>query len=334
MGDVGRALFLEARRKGIGGTDAAAILGLSKWRTPLGVWLEKRGEAPPDVDDEPKRWGRMLEPLIASRYAEQTGIDLVKPAGMVRHPEHEFILGNLDYLPLDRRALGIECKTARYGDDWGEAGTDEVPPAYLVQCQHYMAVTGYPRWDLAALIAGSDFRIYHVEGDREFQDELVAAMVEWWQRCIVRGERPPMDGSDATSKWLKFRFPEVKLPIERAGIEVNALAERLARGRVRLEAMSAEVGAFENSIREAIGEREGLTGEGWWATWRWTRGRKATDWEAVARALCDELGKPETIPSVVFEEAVAAHTSQRPGYRRFLFKSSLAVESSEVEAAQ
>jgi putative phage-type endonuclease len=330
MGDVGRALFLESRRKGIGGTDAAAILGLSKWRTPLGVWLEKRGEAPPDVDDEPKRWGRMLEPLIASRYAEQTGIELVKPPGMVRHPEHEFILGNLDYLPLDRRALGVECKTARYGDDWGEDGTDEVPPAYLVQCQHYMAVTGYPRWDVAALIAGSDFRIYPIEGDREFQRELVEIEAEWWQRCIVRGERPPMDGSDATSRWLKFRFPEVKLPIERAGIEVNALAERLAHARVKRDLAAAEAGTFENAMKESIGERAGLEAEGWRATWKWTRGRKATDWEAVARALFADA----TIPSAVFEEAVAAHTSERPGYRRFLFKSSLAVESSEVEAAQ
>jgi putative phage-type endonuclease len=324
---------LESRRRGIGGTDAAAILGLSKWNTPLGVWLDKRGEAPPDHDDEPRWWGRMLEPLIARRYTERTGVELVKPPGMAQHPEHEFILGNFDYLPLEPSAKrGVDCKTARYGDDWGEDGTDEVPPAYLVQCQHYMAITGYPRWDVAALIAGSDFRVYPIEGDREFQAELVAIEAEWWERCIVRGERPPMDGSDATSRWLKFRFPEVRLPIELAGIEVNALADRLAHARVKRGLAAAEAGTFENAMKESIGERAGLEGEGWRATWKWTRGRKATDWEAVARDLARSIER-RALTDGMLETAVAMHSEQRPGYRRFLFKSSLDVESSEVQAA-
>ena len=66
--------WLKERMAGIGGSDAAAVMGLSKWKTPLDVFLEKRGEIATDfVDSEPMKWGRLLEPVVRQEYAERSG---------------------------------------------------------------------------------------------------------------------------------------------------------------------------------------------------------------------------------------------------------------------
>jgi putative phage-type endonuclease len=182
------------RRSGIGGSDTAAVLGLSKWRTPLQVYYEKIGEADPIVETEPMRWGKVLEPVLIQEYANKTGRVVNKPSGVIRLADHPHFIANLDGFTEDGRVL--EIKTARSADNWGDEGTDEVPTDYFLQVQHYMAVTGMQVTDIAVLIGGSDFRIYEVEADPELHQMMLKQGAEFWKRVQEATPPDPINKAD------------------------------------------------------------------------------------------------------------------------------------------
>ena len=185
----GSRQWLEARRSGIGGSDVAAVVHLSQWRSAFEVFLDKRGELPLQEDNEPMRWGRILEPVIRHEYEETTGF-LVEPVPMLRCVKHPYMLANLDGLVSEHKRV-VELKTARTAEGWGEDGSDEVPLPYVMQVQHYLFITGFEVADVAVLIGGSDFRIMHIEPDRELQDMLVESEYAFWQR-VQRNDPPPV----------------------------------------------------------------------------------------------------------------------------------------------
>ena len=122
-----REAFLAERMKGIGGSDVAAILGLSKWSTPYDVWQSKLGLADPTPDNDAMKWGRLLEPVVRQAYAERTGLAVAVPSDPLVMPGYDFARANLDGIREDGRI--VEIKTARYADGWGDEGSDEVPVA-------------------------------------------------------------------------------------------------------------------------------------------------------------------------------------------------------------
>lgn len=199
LAEQSRVQWLDARRAGIGGSDVAPILGLSKWRSPLDVYLDKRGEGGADQDNEAMLWGRALEPVIRQQYAERTGRVVRLPESILVHPQHAFMLANVDGVTDDRRVL--EVKTARTGQEWGEPGTDEIPEAYALQVQHYLCVTGYQVADVAVLIGGSDFRLYEVEADADLQGMLVEAEAAFWQRVVDGVPPDPVTFEDARRRY-------------------------------------------------------------------------------------------------------------------------------------
>lgn len=206
-----REAWLAERRTGIGGSDVAAILGLSKWRTPLEVYQDKRGEIEPQADNDAMRWGRYLEPVVRQAYADQTGNEVRALADMVRHSKHRFMIANLDgfVIPPAGPRRVFEAKTARTSDGWGEPGSDQIPQPYLLQVQHYMAVTGFVVADVAVLIGGSDFRVYEVPEDRELQQMLCDACAEFWRR-VKAGEPPePVSYADAIARYGRASRAEV-----------------------------------------------------------------------------------------------------------------------------
>jgi len=199
MNMMTREQFLAERRLGIGGSDVAPILGMSKWKSALDVYLDKRGEASEQPDNESMLWGRALEPVIRQQYAERTGRVVRVPEAAVVHSMHTFARANLDGVTDDGRL--VEIKTARTAQDWGDPGTDEVPDAYALQVQHYLLVTGLAVADVAVLIGGSDFRLYEVHADTELQNMLIEREAAFWD-CVQRGEPPAaITFADAQCRW-------------------------------------------------------------------------------------------------------------------------------------
>ncbi len=175
--------FSVDRSKYIGGSDIGAILGLSRFRSPLEVWMEKTGKEVKKLDSLPLRFGSFAEEFVASEYSRATGFDLIHDESIHIHPDYSFMSAHIDRFvlehdsPTPRRIL--ECKTANpfASSDWGEVGSDEVPLSYLCQSIWYMAITNIDKVDLAVLFGNSDFRIYEIKGDPA---KTVEAKTETW----------------------------------------------------------------------------------------------------------------------------------------------------------
>ncbi|MCF7945938.1 MAG: YqaJ viral recombinase family protein [Spirochaetia bacterium] len=196
------AAFLEERRKGIGGTDAAVILGLSKYKTPLQLAQEKLGQTESFQGNRFTEAGNRLEDVIARWYADATGWKIARVNKTLRLSNYPYIMAHVDRRVLNRYRV-LECKSADKWtmSQWGEEGSDEVPDIYFIQVQHYLMFPSFLDGDLAALIGGNDFRIYHIDPDRELQDMILRAEIEFWN-TIKRGDLPqPVNQDDTKRLW-------------------------------------------------------------------------------------------------------------------------------------
>jgi putative phage-type endonuclease len=213
-----REQWLLARRQGIGSSDAAAVCGVNPWSPALEVYLDKIGQLPLDRPmTEPMRLGVLFEPVVAAMYEDRTGCRLEKPPTMIlQHPAIPWMLASLDRIIQGVNAV-VEIKIAgiRQADEWGEPGTDEVPEHYLVQVNHQLAVTGYEFAEVAVLIAGQDFRTYHIHRNETLINEIVRVEAEFWGH-VQRREPPEPDWDhDATPRVIKamhgFTGPEIEV---------------------------------------------------------------------------------------------------------------------------
>ncbi|MDB6104098.1 MAG: hypothetical protein JWO52_4097 [Gammaproteobacteria bacterium] len=184
------ALQIIERQNGVGGSDAAPALGLSKRKTTRQLFHEKRGELEPDVyDEEVIWWGNALEPIVRQKYAMVTGNVVRLPEGTIWHPVHNFMCAHIDgYVDNTTPKRGYEGKTAFHSTGWGEEGTDQIPVEYLMQVQHYMAVTGLPAFDVSCLI-GRRFAFYQVDADLELHEMMIEGERDFMRR--VRENDPP-----------------------------------------------------------------------------------------------------------------------------------------------
>lgn len=202
---------LEERKSGVGGSDAATVLGINPYTTAYELYLDKVGEAPPEDEGflkEARYWGSVLEQPVSDRYAEETGFKVQKANQLIRSKEHPFMIANIDRKVVgEDRRIGFEAKTAARPDGWGEAGSDEIPPYIMCQCQHYLAVTGYDVWDLAVLIGNRDFRMYRINPIEKIINDLIDAEEEFWDRVQAKAPPEPQWQSAATTRLIKNLYP-------------------------------------------------------------------------------------------------------------------------------
>lgn len=221
--DEPRNEWLKARRSGIGGSDALAVLGLSPHGSRWAVWADKSGLLPEQDDREAMVWGRRLEPLIADEFHARTGIGTVT-CGLMQHVDRTWQLASVDRLTTDGGVLEIKTTSERRADDWED---DQLADAAEAQLQHYLAVTGLDHGYAAALIGGQRLEIRHAERDDRLIRVLLEAEEELWQ-MVLDGTPPALDGSAATAKAIAAIWPNadrhaVELPAEAADILAESL---------------------------------------------------------------------------------------------------------------
>lgn len=254
---MSREEWLMRRRKTIGGSDAAGIVGLSRWTSPFSVWADKTGRAAEKEDTEAMRQGRDLEDYVARRWMEETGKRVYRLPAMLYHPKYPFAHADVDRMVMGENA-GLECKTT-FSLDLKQFNGVEFPVQYYAQCVHYLAVTGADRWYLAVLAYGRGFFTFVLERDQAEIDALMAAEAEFWK--LVKQDTPPdADGSEATSAALREIFP----------ISEQTTADLFGRDTVLREymrlkedkkALDTRIGEIENTIKADMGEAEsGLCG--------------------------------------------------------------------------
>lgn len=197
------AQWLEERRRGLGGSDIAAILGLSPWKTPYRVYQEKRKEVEDWQGNETTDWGKRMEPAIRQWYSDETGRNVYLPEKIIYNEKYPFMLASIDGFTDDGRI--VEIKTARSGKGWGEPGTNEIPDYYAVQVHHYMIVTGYEVADVPVSIAGGSPALYEVAADKEISEMIIDAEANFWQRVVEGNPPEPVTYSDAVAMFGKIK---------------------------------------------------------------------------------------------------------------------------------
>lgn len=285
---------LEMRRTGIGGSEIGAVGGLSKWCSPLEVWRRKvHGE----VLEETKamKRGRLLEPAVADWYAEETGATLRKVGRTLRHPERSMVIATPDRIAtLNGAPRVLEIKTTNHAkpDEWGESGTDEVPEAYLTQVAWTMAVTDMPSADLAVLIAGDDFRLYHFERDLELEGNLFELGEKFWVDHVLARVPPPVMGLD--NEWLKHRFPRdngESIPFANLTEDAQALVRAYVAQWQESKATEKHLEDLEAQVRALMGGASELAGPGFRIDWKQNKPGTSVDWKAVAAAVPEVVSK-------------------------------------------
>ena len=205
--EMTRQEWLEDRRKGIGGSDVATILGLNKWKSPYQLWLEKTGQVElEEIDSEPAYWGNVLEEVVAKEFTERTGKKVRRRNQVFEHEKYPFLRANIDRDVVGENAI-LECKTANQflAKDWDG---EEIPMSHLCQIQHYMNVLNREYAYVAVLIGGQKFIWKKIERDQELIDIITKRLVDFWQTNVIEGVEPAIDGSKATSDFLNERYAE------------------------------------------------------------------------------------------------------------------------------
>ena len=260
--------WLEYRKRGIGGSDASVVCGISRYKSPVELWMEKTNQLPAQEAGEAAYWGAQLEALVRAEFTKRTGIEVSTVKQLLQSKEYPFMLANLDGV-CEHPDLGpviFEAKTASAykAGEW----EDTIPDEYALQLQHYMAVTGYRGSYIAVLIGGNTFRWKFVERDEELISMLVELESAFWNH-VKDDTPPPLDGSDASAKFLSERFPD---SVSKSQITLpDTAADLLAQydeACEQLETVTEQKLRAENLLKEMLGDNEIGTSGGCIVTWK------------------------------------------------------------------
>jgi putative phage-type endonuclease len=266
--------WLKGRQSGIGGSEIAAIVGLNQYRTPMQIWESKVNPVQDEETSQPAYWGTVLEDVVAKEYALRTGNKVQRLTRQMRHPDFEFAIANIDRAVINPAISGnvrwkdgklttdliLECKTANgfMAKQWGEAGTDSVPDAYLIQCQWYMGVTGASVCDLAVLIGGQDFRIYTIVRDDDLINDLLIQGAAFWELVQSRTEPDPVNYPEAIKKWAKS---DPSLSVQADDSLVDDL-EQIQSIKAQVKELEAQEDALKARVVMALESAETLLYQG------------------------------------------------------------------------
>ena len=288
------------RADGITATDVSVIAGLNPYKTPYQLWAEKLGKYEPDPVGPAAIRGILLENTVAEFYEMETGRELRRSNGIVRLKEIPWAMASLDRTIVGEDGL-VEIKTST-SPRWS---LHPVPPEVVAQVQWQMFVTGAPWVDVAVLLGGLVFRIERVEASIDFQTELYRKAVEF-RNALATQTPPALQGQDSDA--LAAVVPQASEEYANASDGIDRVAALYAEKQYESKLLDEELQNLAISLKEAIGEKAGIVGNGWSATWKQNKSTEKVDYKLLLEAL-----KPPV-------EIVTAYTKQTPGARVFRFK--------------
>ena len=266
--DLSIEQWLELRKQGIGGADAAVACGLSKWKSQLELWLEKTNQAKGKPAGEAAYWGHIMEPIIREEFFKRNGLRVKEVPYLFRSKEHPFMQANIDGCveENDGNISLLEIKTANQyaSNDW----EDGLPAAYYIQIQHYLEVCGLHKAYIAVLIGGNKYKQMSVERDEETIGNVIKLEEAFW-RYVQKRTQPPIDGSDASREILASLYPRstntrIMLPPEADPLVSTYLSAKAAE-----DAAKAQKQLSENSLKDLMKDAEcGQTPQGARIYWK------------------------------------------------------------------
>lgn len=253
---MNREDWLKWRNKGIGGSDASIICGINKYKSPVELWMEKTGQIEPKEAGEAAYWGTIMEPIIREEFTRRTGLEVGIEKSILQHPVHSFMFANLDGIAIDndqKKGFIFEAKTASAynSHEWDL----DIPEGYMLQVQHYMAVTGLTGAFVAVLIGGNEFKYYFVERDDDLISILIKLERQFWN-CVINNKPPQIDGSKASTELLNWLYPAgkekekvIQLPNEAIDLITQYEQYQTAESEASLKKDEAS-----NKLKELLGD--------------------------------------------------------------------------------
>jgi putative phage-type endonuclease len=255
-----RAEWLAWRQGGVGGSDVAGLLGLSRWASPLSIYYAKTTPVSDGEASEAARWGTLLEQPIAREWEVRTGLHAVGEQALAVDDSAPWRRATLDALVAEHPLASDELPAADSGTylgtlqikTTGAFGWDEIPLAYQVQVQWELAVTGLPQAWLAVLHGGQRLVVHELPADPDVQTTLRRVVDQFWHEHVLTGVEPGVDGSAATADALRARWPEsTDTQVELDADAVDAVRE-LAAAKDAVRAAEQRVTALENAVKAAL----------------------------------------------------------------------------------
>ena len=323
--------FLAGRKAGIGGSDIGAIIGVSKFKTAVDVWMDKTGRSKPSDSTIPQRFGIFAEEFVAQEYTLKTGRRVVRHNAQLIHPQHSFLIGNVDRLVIPEgekiaayqgqirtdRGMEAKCVSAFGASEWGDDESDEVPPYYLTQCAWYRILTGCIYWDLAALIGNSRVEVYTLPSDTELEELLVARAVEFWQNHVLT-DIPPAPQSAHDIALLYPKSEEGRKAV--ADAETKALIQDVAALRKAAKANEALEEAKLVKIKDLAKDADlivDIDGNPL-ATWKSNKDSVKIDYETAYKMAIAQVEREKM--EALHKEIIAQNTTVKNGARPFKIK--------------
>lgn len=310
-----REEWLKARRAGLGGSDAAAALGLDPYRSPYALWAEKTGrlDAAAEEESEPMLMGRLLEPVVLGRYADKHPEAHLQPTpGLIRAAGVKWLLGTPDAIrgrwePVEAKAPGYD-----FAREWDE---EDLPLRYRVQTYIYGAILGASRGVVVAIIGGQRYEEREIDFSPDSTEKLLDRLGTWWERHVVADNPPPIDPHASTTAALRAMYAGDP---EETAILAPEMAEDLRRywGAHRaVDAAGKLKDLYANRLRAALGNAAAawLEGEGSEKpAVTWTPGterrvnleRLRTEYPDVAAAVTEEKPTRTLRPSKRFNKEI------------------------------
>lgn len=306
--DLPRDDWLEVRRSGIGGSDAAAAVGLSPFTSPLELWLMKTRRDTnlrrPDPQDmtEPAYWGTLLEPIVAASYTKQTGNRVRRVNAVLRHPTIPFMLANLDREVIGNRDVQLlECKTT--GEFGARVWREGVPDYVQLQVQHQLAVTGRRAADVAVLICGQRLDVHRIERDDALIARLIDLEAAFWHH-VETDTPPPADGSESADRALRCLYPGTGGTVDFSGDRhLSSVFADLIAVRAEIDSRDQVEATLRQTIQQAMGEADRAMFDTGSVSYKRSREGSGID---LKRLLADH-------PHLAVKYAIP-----KPGSRRFL----------------
>ena len=256
--------WVTLRKSGIGGSDAAAVIGMNPYSSAITVYANKKDLSKEIEDNEAMRQGRDFEAYAAMRYTEKTGKAVRNDNFMYCDDTYDFLIANIDRRIVGENA-GLEIKTMSSFNGYNLEG-NEIPPQYYVQCQHYIMVMGFDYMDLAVLVYQKGLYVIRIDRNDDFIRDMRQSEVAFWTDSILNNQIPAPDGSDASIETLKELYPTAKADseIEILGLdemieEYKALSDLAKDYKERQEAAKAKICAIMGDYEVGIGDNYGCS---------------------------------------------------------------------------
>ena len=205
--------WLDFRRGGIGGSDVAAVMGVSPFTTARDLYFDKLGIKPViDINDNwvAKEVGHLLEPLVAKIFEKKTGLKVIQIKKMFSHPTYKYMYADVDFFieTADGRRGILEIKTSNHNNR-SKWDNNAIPYNYELQVRHYLAVTDLDFAYIACLFSNSDsdFLYREIIRDRDFEQAIIEAEGYFWNEYILNEIEPPYtENGDMILESIRRRY--------------------------------------------------------------------------------------------------------------------------------